>query len=349
MIEVKDLTKVYGDHVAVDHLSFTVEKGQIYGFLGPNGAGKSTTMNIITGYLAASSGTVTVDGKDVMKEPEEAKKRIGYLPELPPLYVEMTVSEYLWFAAELKKVPYARRAEQVAKVMEMVDITDMQDRLIKNLSKGYRQRVGLAQAILGDPEVLILDEPSVGLDPKQMIEIRDLIKKLGESHTVILSSHILSEVSAVCDHIMIIAHGKLVASDSPEALQKLMAGSMEVDLTVKGQYESINAVLTAIPGIETVEKISEAENGCVNVRLVCAKEHDVREEVFFGLASSGNPILQMVPKTKSLEDIFIELTEDAKPGEKVKRKLFGGKKAAVADEAPATTEEVPALPEDKED
>ena len=213
MIEVSNLTKKYGDHIAVDHLSFRVEKGQIYGFLGPNGAGKSTTMNIITGYLAATEGTVTIDGKDVQKDPEEAKRAIGYLPELPPLYVDMTVREYLDFVAELKKVPKKERKQQIDEVMEMTQITDMQQRLIRNLSKGYRQRVGLAQAILGYPEVIILDEPTVGLDPKQIIEIRDLIRKLGENHTVILSSHILSEVSAVCDHIMIIAHGKLVASD----------------------------------------------------------------------------------------------------------------------------------------
>ena len=219
MIEVTNLTKKYGDHIAVDHLSFRVEKGQIYGFLGPNGAGKSTTMNIITGYLAATEGTVTIDGKDVQKDPEEAKCAIGYLPELPPLYVDMTVREYLDFVAELKKVPKKERKQQIDEVMEMTQITDMQQRLIRNLSKGYRQRVGLAQAILGYPEVIILDEPTVGLDPKQIIEIRDLIRKLGENHTVILSSHTLSEVSAVCDHIMIIAHGKLVASDSPENLQ----------------------------------------------------------------------------------------------------------------------------------
>ena len=215
MIEVTNLTKKYGKHTAVDHLSFRVEKGQIYGFLGPNGAGKSTTMNIITGYLAPSQGTVIVNGKDIQKEPEEAKKCIGYLPELPPVYADMTVEEYLRFAAELKKIPKAQRAEQVAKVMEMTRITDMKKRLIRNLSKGYKQRVGLAQAILGDPEVIILDEPTVGLDPKQIIEIRDLIRSLGKNHTVILSSHILSEVSAVGDHIMIISHGKLVASDSP--------------------------------------------------------------------------------------------------------------------------------------
>ena len=184
MIEVTNLTKQYGDHMAVEHLSFRVEKGQIYGFLGPNGAGKSTTMNIITGYIAPSEGTVTIDGKDIQKEPEEARKQIGYLPEIPPLYVEMTVEEYLDFAAQLKKVPRAERKSQIQKVMEMTGIEDVKKRLIRNLSKGYRQRVGLAQAVLGDPEVIILDEPSVGLDPKQIIEIRDLIRQLGENHKI---------------------------------------------------------------------------------------------------------------------------------------------------------------------
>ena len=234
MIEVTNLTKKYGNHLAVENLSFKVEKGQIYGFLGPNGAGKSTTMNIMTGYLAATSGTVLINGHDIQKEPEEAKKCIGYLPELPPVYVDMTVKEYLQFVAELKKVPVKERKAQISKVMEMTAITDMEKRLIKNLSKGYRQRVGLAQAILGFPEVIILDEPMVGLDPKQIIEIRDLIRELGKNHTVILSSHILSEVSAVCDHIMIIAHGKLVASDSPEGLQELMGSEEFHDRAVGG-------------------------------------------------------------------------------------------------------------------
>ena len=265
MIEVTNLTKKYGNHTAVDHLSFRVEKGQIYGFLGSNGAGKSTTMNIITGYLAASQGTVTVNGKDIQKEPEEAKKCIGYLPELPPVYADMTVEEYLRFAAELKKIPKAERTAQVAKVMEMTRITDMKKRLIRNLSKGYKQRVGLAQAILGEPEVIILDEPTVGLDPKQIIEIRDLIRSLGKNHTVILSSHILSEVSAICDHIMSISHGKLVASDSPEGLQKLMSGSGWLELEVKGSWKDIQAAISTVEAVKDVEKCGEKEDGSVKV------------------------------------------------------------------------------------
>ena len=360
MIEVKNLTKVYGDRVAVDHLSFLVEKGQIYGFLGPNGAGKSTTMNMITGYLAATEGTVTVDGKDISREPEEAKKRIGYLPELPPLYVDMTVEEYLKFAAELKKIPSKERNAQVTKVMEMVGILDMQGRLIKNLSKGYRQRVGLAQAILGDPEVLILDEPSVGLDPKQMIEIRDLIRKLGENHTVILSSHILSEVSAVCDHIMIIAHGKLVASDSPEGLRRLMEGSGELELGVKGVYEELEPVLREIPGVERVEAMNIAEKDCTGIRIYTKEKADVREAVFYAMAECKAPIMRMLHKEKSLEDIFLELTEDVEPSVKSRKHLFSinknekAKKKAVPeadggqDEAADSPVEAPAAEEREE-
>ena len=225
MIEINNLVKKYGEHVAVDHLSLTVEPGKIYGFLGPNGAGKSTTMNIITGYLGATSGTVTINGHDIFKEPEEAKKCVGYLPEIPPLYADMTVLEYLNFVAELKKLQKSLRKRYVEEAMETTGILDVKNRMIRNLSKGYRQRVGFAQAILGYPEIIILDEPTVGLDPKQIIEIRDLIKKLGEKHTVILSSHILTEISAVCDHVFIISKGKLVASDSTENLLDQMSGA----------------------------------------------------------------------------------------------------------------------------
>lgn len=331
MIEVTNLTKRYGGHVAVDHLSFRVEKGQIYGFLGPNGAGKSTTMNMLTGYLAASEGNVIIDGKDIQKEPEEAKKKIGYLPEIPPLYMEMTVEEYLSFAAELKKLPKAERKEQIARVMGLTQIADMKGRLIRNLSKGYRQRVGLAQAILGNPEVIILDEPSVGLDPKQIIEIRDLIRKLGENHTIILSSHILSEVSAICDHIMIIAHGRLVASDSPEGLQRLMTGSMELRLAVKGEYELVKAVLEKLPHVEAVENQEERDGGCVKVKVTSKGDEDIREEIFFALADAKLPIMEMRPEQKSLEDIFLELTEEIKPAEKEKNRLFGGRRAKKAE------------------
>lgn len=332
MIEVTDLTKRYGDHTAVDHLSFKVEKGQIYGFLGPNGAGKSTTMNIITGYLAASEGTVTIDGHDVQQEPEEAKKRIGYLPELPPLYMDMTVEEYLRFAAELKKVPRAERKEQVEQVMGMTQITDMRGRLIKNLSKGYRQRVGLAQALLGSPEVLILDEPSVGLDPKQIIEIRDLIRELGKNHTIILSSHILSEVSAVCDHIMIISHGKLVASDSPDGLQKLMSGGGELRLTVKGSYEALQEAVAGMAGIQGMEPLNGTQEGggedCCNVLIKTDREQDIREALFYLLAEKRLPILSMVLSQRSLEDIFLELTGEVPATKEPAKKAWGRTKRA---------------------
>ncbi len=308
MIEVTHLSKKYGNHMAVNDLSFRVEKGQIYGFLGPNGAGKSTTMNIMTGYLAATDGTVIINGKDIRKEPEEAKKSIGYLPEQPPLYVDMTVSEYLKFVAELKKVPKAEQKKQIEEVMEMARITDMKNRLIKNLSKGYKQRVGLAQAILGYPAVIILDEPTVGLDPKQIIEIRDLIRELGKNHTVILSSHILSEVSAVCDHIMIISHGQLVASDSPEGLQKLMSGSAQLQLTVKGSQEAVERTLHSLLRVERVECSSTEQSDCVQVTVFSKDNVDIREEVFFALAEAKLPILSMQLSEKSLEDIFLELT-----------------------------------------
>ena len=238
MIEINHLVKKYGDHIAVNDLSLNIESGKIYGFLGPNGAGKSTTMNIITGYLGATSGEVKINGFDVLAQPEEAKKCVGYLPELPPLYMDMTVLEYMNFVAELKQIPKDKRKSSVKEVMELTKIMDMKDRLIRNLSKGYRQRVGFAQAVIGYPEVIILDEPTVGLDPKQIIEIRELIKKLGEKHTVILSSHILSEISAVCDHIFIISKGKLVASDSTENLTLMMSGAQEIELLVKAEEEA---------------------------------------------------------------------------------------------------------------
>lgn len=335
MIEVTNLTKRYGSHVAVNHLSFRVEKGQIYGFLGPNGAGKSTTMNILTGYLAPTEGTVTIGGTDIQKEPEEAKKKIGYLPEIPPLYTEMTVEEYLKFAAELKKLPRAERKEQVEQVMEMTQITDMRGRLIRNLSKGYRQRVGLAQAILGNPEVIILDEPSVGLDPKQIIEIRDLIRKLGENHTVILSSHILSEVSAVCDHIMIISHGQLVASDSPEGLQKLMSGTPELLLTVKGDYEAVKDALAGAADVDIVENLGETEEHCVKIRITAKENADIREDVFYVLAAAKLPILEMNKEQKSLEDIFLELTSSTGEEEKAPRRWRGKKRKADKEPADA--------------
>ena len=308
MIEVESLVKKYGNHTAVDQLSFTVEKGQIYGFLGPNGAGKSTTMNIMTGYIAANSGTVTINGYDILKEPGKAKQCIGYLPEIPPLYTDMTVQEYLMFVAELKKMSKKKRAEHVDEIMEMTQITDVKGRLIKNISKGYKQRVGLAQALIGNPEVLILDEPMVGLDPKQIIEMRDLIKKLSENCTIILSSHILSEVSAVCDHILIISNGKLAASGSPQELQEMMRTTTELEITALGTKEHAEKILQKIDGIESYETESAQEAGAVMIRVKTAGDEDMRKELSIALSNEGMPILSMNRIEKSLEDIFLELT-----------------------------------------
>lgn len=312
MIEVKNLTKKYGNHYAVDDLSFTIEKGKIYGFLGPNGAGKSTTMNMITGYLAATEGEVTVCGKDILKEAEEAKKHIGYLPENPPLYMDMTVEEYLKFVAELKKVPKTEREEQIELVMEETHIEDMRNRMIQNLSKGYKQRVGLAQAMLGNPEIIILDEPTVGLDPKQILEIRDLILSMKGKHTVILSSHILSEVSAVCDEIMILSKGKLVASDTTENLSRQLESknkdSLRVELLLKAKKEKIEVILGTVSYIK-VEKCEEIENGFCNVSVISEDSQEFREELFYLLAENKIPVFKMVPESRDLESIFLELTD----------------------------------------
>lgn len=310
MIEVKNLVKKYGDHLAVDHLSFHVKKGQIYGFLGPNGAGKSTTMNIMTGYIASTEGEVLIDGHNILEEPEEAKKCIGYLPEQPPLYYDMTVKEYLKFVAELKKIPKKEREDQVEDVMRMVGITDMRNRLIKNLSKGYKQRVGLAQAILGYPEIIILDEPTVGLDPKQMIEIRDLIKKLSEKHTIILSSHILSEISAVCDYVMIMNHGKLVASDTTENLGRMTLGSNTLELVIKGTKNQVEELLKPMEEIEKIEWMDAEEAGGIGLKITTEEKTDIREQLFYRMAEQRMPVLKMDFKKISLEDIFLELTEE---------------------------------------
>ena len=308
MIEVKDLVKKYGSHLAVDHLSFTLESGKIYGFLGPNGAGKSTTMNIMTGYLGATQGSVLIDGHDILKEPEEAKKHIGYLPELPPLYMDMTGQEYLEFAAELKKLPKEKRESDISEVMKLTRLQDVSDRLIKNLSKGYKQRVGLAQAILGFPEIIILDEPTVGLDPKQIIEIRELIRTLSKKHTVILSSHILAEVREVCDYILIISKGKLVASDTPENLELLRNGASSLELEVKAAPETARAILSTIDDIDAMEMHSENEN-LTRVKLETKNGADIREAIFYAFAEEKCPLLEMKTAKASLEDIFMELTQ----------------------------------------
>lgn len=310
MIEVNHLTKKYGGHLALNDLSFTVEDGKIYGLLGPNGAGKSTCMNIMTGYIAASEGEVKINGLDIVKDAEEAKKHIGYLPEIPPLYPDMKVREYLEFAAELKKVKKEDRRQEIDDVMEKTFISDMQNKLIKNLSKGYKQRVGFAQAMLGNPSVIILDEPTVGLDPKQILEIRDLILNLKKEHTIILSSHILSEVSAVCDEIMIISKGKMVACDTADALSRRMQGEDELKLEIKGVENNIRRMLSEIEGIHTFETRVNKNKDLVEVHLLVEKGCDIREDLFYKMADEKCPIYKMELSTKSLEDIFLELTSN---------------------------------------
>lgn len=308
MIEVHNLVKRYGDRCAVDDLSFTVETGQVYGFLGPNGAGKSTTMNMMTGYLAPTGGTILVDGCNLNDNPIEAKRRIGYLPEQPPLYTDMTVEEYLLFAAELKKVSKAERVKQVEQIMEMTWLTETRTRLIRNLSKGYRQRVGLAQALLGFPEILILDEPTVGLDPKQIIEIRSLIRELAKKHTIIISSHILSEIQEMCDHILIIHHGRKMAEGTPAELERELAGPSVLRVTVKGSRQQTLSVLGGLPGVISVTAAAPLEEGTCTVEL--EYEHDIREAVFHTCAENTLPILEMRTSGLTLEDIFLKLTSD---------------------------------------
>ncbi len=308
LIEVKNLVKKYGDHVAVRDLSFNIEKGKIYGFLGPNGAGKSTTMNIITGYLAATDGQVIVNGHDIYEEPEEAKKCIGYLPEIPPLYLDMTPREYLEFAADLKGIGKKERVEQFKEISKLTGIEDVLDRLIKNLSKGYKQRVGLAQAILGYPEVIILDEPTVGLDPKQIVEIRDVIKGLSKKHTVILSTHIMQEVSAVCDEVIIIAHGELVARDTPDNLGKHVSGSNTIEISVKAPDYKVKAVLNKLNEVTKFEIHNDNEEGCTRALVSTGVEKDLREDIFYAFANAKCPIVSMNYSNTSLEDVFIKVT-----------------------------------------
>ena len=310
MIEVKHLTKRYGNHTAVSDLSFTLDEGRIYGFLGPNGAGKSTTMNMITGCLAATSGEIRIDGLDIYEDSVKAKRQIGYLPEQPPLYTDMTPREYLEFVAKAKGVPPERRNMQVDLAMSQTGLTGVADRLIKNLSKGYRQRTGIAQALLGSPQTIILDEPTVGLDPKQMIEIRSLITELGKEHTVILSSHILSEVQAVCDYILMISHGKLVASDTPENLERLLAGTLTNQLVVEGKDAAVQEALSGIEGISKCTITPSEAEGQLQVFLEQEDAMERRPEIIFALAEARVPVYGLTQSKVSLEDVFLELTAD---------------------------------------
>ena len=319
MIEISNLVKKYGDHTAVDHLSLVVEPGKIYGFLGPNGAGKSTTMNMITGYLGATSGEIKINGHDILKEPEKAKKCIGYLPELPPLYMDMTVKEYLCFVADLKQLEKSLRRRYVEEAMETTGTTEVAGRMIRNLSKGYRQRVGFAQAILGYPEIIILDEPTVGLDPKQIIEIRELIRQLAKKHTVILSSHILAEVREVCDYILIISKGKLVASDTPENLERNLGDSDLIEIETKADPDEVRRILETVDGIRSIST-KHLENGITWAQIQEKKNTDVREKVFQAFGQNHQPLLKLNPLQVSLEDVFMELTQSDRAAEEYAEK-----------------------------
>ena len=318
LIEVKNLVKLYGNQAAVDSLSFTVETGKVVGFLGPNGAGKSTTMNMITGYIAPTSGTVLIDGVDMEEEPEKVRKNIGYLPENPPLYPDMRVREYLYFVAELKKVARNKRDVMVNEIMNRTKIVDVSERLIRHLSKGYKQRVGVAGAMMGYPEILILDEPTVGLDPNQIIQMRELIRDLSESHTILLSSHIMQEISAVCDEIIIINEGKMIACDTPDNLTMHMA-SNGLHLVIKGDVAVIKGALRTVSGIKNVVYDEQMEEGTLGLTLYSIDKKDLREDVFFALAKAECPILEMHRQETTLEEAFIALTKGGS-------RQFGGRK-----------------------
>ena len=307
MIEVRNLSKSYGSKLAVDNISFTANESEILGFLGPNGAGKSTTMNMLTGYLSSSGGEALINGIDVLEDPVGAKKNIGYLPEQPPLYLDMTVNEYLNFVYELKKCKLPKRSH-LNEICSLVKITDVQKRVIRNLSKGYRQRVGVAQALVGNPSTLILDEPTVGLDPKQIIEIRTLIKKLGKNHTVILSSHILSEVQAVCDRIIVIDKGKLVANDTTENLSHNLSADHKLTVQIEGASKDVQALLKQIPDMVEVHMNREVEKNVFEYELNAKEGADVRREVFKRMAARNFPILLMRSSELTLEEIFLKLT-----------------------------------------
>lgn len=314
LIEVKNLTKHYGDKKAVNNISFKANDGEILGFLGPNGAGKSTTMNILTGYLSSTSGEALINGIDILEDPIGAKKQIGYLPELPPLYLDMTVREYLYFIYDLKGCTLPRNTH-LKEICELVKIENVYDRMIKNLSKGYRQRVGLAQALVGNPNVLVLDEPTVGLDPKQIIEIRTLIKKLGKNHTVILSSHILSEVQAVCDRIVVINQGRIVADDTADNLSNTLSADHKLIARIDGPKDEVIKIIQTIPGVETVVADMQREKGVWEYNIEATEGTDIRRDLFKRLASRNWYLLGLKSSELSLEDIFLKLTMGESLGE----------------------------------
>ena len=308
MIEVTGLSKRYGTHLAVQNVNFSINRGEVVGFLGPNGAGKSTIMNIITGYLSLTQGKVTVDGFDVVDNPEDVKKRIGYLPEIPPLYIDMTVREYLNFIYDLKKVKFPRKAH-IDEVMRLVQIDHVQTRLIKNLSKGYRQRVGFAQALMGNPDVLILDEPTVGLDPKQIIEIRNLIAKLGKNHTIILSSHILSEIQAVCKRVIIINKGEIIADDTPDALSQKLSRDHALTARIVCSESDMLSALKTIKGVKSVVSLGSKEKGTCDFAITPEEGADIRAAVFERVNERAKTLLALADNSLSLEQVFLRLTE----------------------------------------
>ncbi|MDR3644814.1 MAG: ABC transporter ATP-binding protein [Clostridia bacterium] len=309
MVEVDHLTKRYGDKYAVDDISFSVKEGEIVGFLGPNGAGKTTTMNMITGYLSSNGGTAKVAGFDVLESPNEAKRHIGFLPEQPPLYFDMTVKEYMEFIFDLKKAPFKKHAH-IEEICDLVKITDIYTRLIKNLSKGYKQRVGLAQALIGNPDVLILDEPTVGLDPKQIIEIRSLIKRLGKKHTIILSSHILPEIQSVCERIIIINRGKIVADDTASHLSFAITGEHRLAARIAGPADAVKRAVAGIPGVKAVEFTGSMEKGTSEFAIDALPGTDVRRSLFFLLADRKWPLMSLDTGEMTLEEIFLKMTAD---------------------------------------
>mgnify|MGYP002771011202 FL=1 len=318
MIEVSGLTKTYGNKRGITDISFTINEGEIVGFLGPNGAGKSTTMNVITGYLSATAGAAKVAGIDILENPLEAKKHIGYLPQDPPLYLDMTVEEYLNFIYDIKGVKKEdeSRKAHIDRICEMVGITQVRSRVINNLSGGYKQRCGLAQALVGDPDVLILDEPTVGLDPKQIIEIRNVIKDLGRNRTIILSTHILQEVSAVCERVLVINNGRLVADDTPTHLSALLTGEHKLEYRIAGPKDKITQVLRSVDGVKVVTPTIEAEPGAFEYLVESAEHLDVRKLIFSALSRAGYPVLLLKNQDLSLEDVFIQLTADHKSSAK---------------------------------
>ena len=311
MIEIQNLSKRYGSTYAVDHISFNINQGEILGFLGRNGAGKSTTMNMVTGYISSTSGSVLIDGYDILEHPREAKQHIGYLPELPPLYLDMTVEEYLKFVCNIKEVKTKSQKPHIDDILELVRITDHRKRLIKNLSKGYRQRVGIAQALVGNPEVIILDEPTVGLDPRQIIEIRNLVKQLGQGHTVVLSSHILHEVADVCERVVIINKGKIVAQDKLENLTRSIGENIRLNVRVAGPEKNVQRLIRQIPGVKYCEPLSVKEEGTTDFVIETDAQNDVRKQIFHAMAHAGYPIVLMRPLDITLENIFIQLTSDS--------------------------------------